>query len=184
MRALLGGWRRFYGENPMHLLALLGCFALVGYVLVLLAPDPSIYLVAVWFIGAVLAHDLVLYPLYALADRSVVAGRWVQRKVRRGRFPRVPAINHLRIPVMLSVLLLVLYWPSVLEQGDDVFLFAAGRTDAGYLAAWLAVTAVLLLGSAVIYAIRLDRAQVRARRDSGVTAATPSERHPRSARAD
>ncbi|MEJ8672741.1 hypothetical protein WKI71_43560 [Streptomyces sp. MS1.AVA.1] len=29
---------------------------------------------AVWFVGAALLHDLVLLPLYALADRSVVRG--------------------------------------------------------------------------------------------------------------
>ena len=172
MRALLRGWRRFYGENPMHLLALLGCFALVGYVIVMLYPDPSLPFIGIWFAGAVLGHDLLLYPLYALADRSAVAGRWVQRKVRRGRFPRVPAINHLRVPVILSGLLLILFFPSISEQGGDVLLFAAGRTDDRYLSAWLGITALLFLVSAVVYAVRLDRAQVRARR--AVTSGTPA----------
>jgi len=26
--------------------------------------------IAVWFLAAIIAHDLVLFPLYALADRS------------------------------------------------------------------------------------------------------------------
>ena len=164
MRRILEGWRRFYGENPLHLLALVGCFALVGYVVLMLEPDPSAYYVALWFVGAVLAHDLVLYPLYALADRTVVLGRWAHRKVTRGRWPHVPAINHVRIPVLGSALLLIVFWPSISQEGEPVFLFAAGRSMAAYYGNWLMVTAVLFLGSAVIYAIRVDRWSRRAAR--------------------
>ena len=59
-------WRYLYGENPLHLLAMIGCFALVGYVVTMVVDDPSAWWLLVWFVGAVIAHDLVLYPLYAL----------------------------------------------------------------------------------------------------------------------
>jgi hypothetical protein len=68
MRRLL----RWYGANPLHLLALLGCFALAGYAAAQLMPSrpPGI---AAWFLGAAVGHDLLLVPLYSLADRSATA---------------------------------------------------------------------------------------------------------------
>ena len=53
---------------------MLAGFALLGYVLVAVRPaalwNPGIWWqsVAVWFAAAVIGHDLVLFPLYALAD--------------------------------------------------------------------------------------------------------------------
>lgn len=161
-------WRRFYGENPMHLLALLGSFALVGYVIVLVEPDPSAYLVAVWFLGAVIAHDLILYPLYALADRTVVGARWARTRLTGGCAPRVPAVNHVRVPVMGSAVLLLVFWPSISGSGEPVLIFASSRNTEQYYGTWLALTAALFLGSAVVYALRLGRTLVRSRRESGV----------------
>jgi hypothetical protein len=40
VRAALRSWRHLYGENPLHLLAMVGCFALVGYVVSFLYPGP------------------------------------------------------------------------------------------------------------------------------------------------
>lgn len=157
MTRVLAAWKRFYGENPMHLLALLGSFALIGYVVLVLVPDPSAPFILLWFVGAVVAHDLLLYPLYALADRGVVAGRWARRKLTRGRDPRVPAVNHVRVPVMGSALLLLVFWPAISRSGESVLLYAAGRDMAQYLDTWLLLTAALFLGSAVVYAARLGR---------------------------
>ena len=50
--------------------------------------------VAVWFIGAVIGHDLVLMPLYSMADRSVMAAI----RHRAPQLPAVPWINYLRVP--------------------------------------------------------------------------------------
>ncbi len=63
---------RWYGANPLHLLALLGCFALAGYAAAQLVKSHPLA-VAVWFLGAVVGHDLLLMPLYSLADRSAPA---------------------------------------------------------------------------------------------------------------
>ncbi len=49
---------------------LVASFALAGYGAVRLVPDEPVK-VTVWFIGAVIGHDLILFPLYVLADRSV-----------------------------------------------------------------------------------------------------------------
>ena len=124
-------FKRFYGENALHLLAMLGCFALVGYVVSMSVEDPSAWWMLVWFAGAVIGHDLVLYPLYALADRPLVLGRWLRRWVSDEPI-RVPAINHLRIPVMGSALLGLLFLPSIARTGEPVLLFAAGRSMEQY----------------------------------------------------
>ena len=63
---------RWYGASPLHLLTLLACFALAGYAAAELLPSNFVG-IAVWFIGAVIGHDLLLMPLYTLADRSAVA---------------------------------------------------------------------------------------------------------------
>lgn len=97
-----GPFRRLYGAGPLHVLALLGCFAVVGYAAtrVLAEGGPWLALLT-WFVGAAVAHDVVLYPLYAVADVTAHA-----RVFRRHRHPPsvcgVPWINHLRVPVALS----------------------------------------------------------------------------------
>ncbi len=66
------GWvRRWYGANPLHLLALLAAFALAGYAVhaVLAAGQWTGF--AEWFAVAIIGHDLLLFPLYSLADLSL-----------------------------------------------------------------------------------------------------------------
>ena len=60
----------WYGARPLHLLALLAAFALAGYALraVVLAHQWRGF--AIWFIVAIIGHDLLLFPLYSLADLS------------------------------------------------------------------------------------------------------------------
>src|ERR1051326_8323919 len=106
MRRLL----RWYGAGPLHLLAFLGCFALAGYAAARLVPSRPLG-VAAWFVGAVIGHDLVLLPLYSLADRSAYAAL-------RPSPPELPAlawINSLRVPAALSGLLLLLWFPLILR---------------------------------------------------------------------
>ena len=73
MDALLGRVRRFYGAHPLHLLVLLGCFALARDAALHTATDRDWPWILAWFLGAVVGHDLVLFPLYALADRSLTS---------------------------------------------------------------------------------------------------------------
>ncbi len=101
---------RWYGANPLHLLALLACFALAGYAatqLVRSRPES----VAIWFVGAVVGHDLVLMPLYSIADWSVLAAV----RHRAPNLPPVPWINYLRVPAGLSALLLLVWFPLILR---------------------------------------------------------------------
>jgi hypothetical protein len=175
MGALLRRWRTFYGENPLHLLAMIGCFALVGYVVSFVYPGPSALPLALWFAGAVIAHDLVLFPLYALADQSLTVSRWGRRRVLPNRPVRVPAINHVRVPVMGSAVLGIIYFPTIAQRGEDAFRFTAGLGTAAIYGNWLLVTAVLFLGSAVIYAARLGASVARDRRHPAPTAPATAE---------
>ena len=159
---MLRSWRSFYGENPLHLLAMLGCFALVGYVVSFVYEDPGVTALLIWFLGAVIAHDLVLYPLYALADRPLVLVRRARRDPDH-RPPLVPAINHVRVPALGSLVLGLIYLPTITRHGEDALRFTSGLDTAGIFAHWLLVTGVLFLASAVIYALRLGAAARRAR---------------------
>ena len=154
-------FRRFYGENPLHLLALLGCFALAGAAVLALVPNPSAVTILIWFAAAVIGHDLVLYPLYALADRSLVLTRWVRRRVS-SRAVQVPATNHVRLPVIGAALVGLIWLPTISGHGAGVLFFAAGLPPTvDYVARWLLLTAALFLVSAVVYAVRLGRAAAR-----------------------
>ena len=142
---------RWYGASPLHLLALLACFGLAGYAATRLVSSHPVA-VAVWFLGAVIGHDLLLMPLYSLADRSVMAAF-------RHRAPELPAlawINYIRVPAALSGLLLLVWFPLILRLPAP-YSSSTGLSADPYVWHWLAVTGTLFLLSAVAFALRLRR---------------------------
>jgi hypothetical protein len=145
MRRLL----RWYGASPLHLLAFLGSFALAGYAAARLVPSQPLG-VAAWFLGAVIGHDLLLVPLYSLADSSAAA-------VIRHRAPQLPAIswiNYLRVPAALSGLLFLVWFPLILRLRTR-YQASTTLSPAPFLWHWLAVTGVLFLLSAAALALRV-----------------------------
>lgn len=138
--------RERYGAGPLHLVLLLASFALAGAAALQVVGDPLRLRFAVWFLGSVLLHDLVLFPLYAALDRSATA--------TLGR----AAVNHLRVPALLSGLLLLVFAPVILQRSEPAYGAASGLTQDAYLGRWLLLTGVLFLGSAVLYAVRRRRA--------------------------
>ncbi|MFG2603266.1 hypothetical protein ACGFT2_06935 [Streptomyces sp. NPDC048514] len=142
---------RWYGSGPLHLLVLIASFALTGYAMVRLFTGRPLE-VAIWFAGAAILHDLLLLPLYSLADLSALS---VLRHRAAGR-PTAPWINHLRVPAFLSGVLLLVWFPLVFRlaapyPGDTALSYDV------YLGRWLAITGVLFAGSAVALALRLRR---------------------------
>ena len=183
---MLSAWRRFYGANPLHLIILLVGAALVGYTASFVATEPMAVRMLIWFLGALVVHDLVLFPLYALADRSLLVGRRARRRLTRRKAPLVPAINHLRVPMLGSGLLLVVFFPVIAGQGESAYVTATGMTTDPYFQRWLVVSAVMFAASAVIYAARVVVVAARLREPAGTPAQTvrPPVRDTDSARAE
>lgn len=144
-----------YGASPLHLLALLSSLALAGYAALELFSSEAL-LVAVWFAGAAVGHDLLLLPLYALVDTGLVrASR--RRRAESLRARSAPWVNYVRAPLLVSGLLFLVFFPSILRLVDNYETTTALSSDP-YLERWLLVSGVLFLGSAVAYAVRLRRA--------------------------
>jgi hypothetical protein len=157
-------WRARYGAHPLHLVLLLGCFAVAAYAVTRIHDQGGVVQIALWFGGALVVHDLIGFPLYAGLDRAArrrsAAG--VERRRAAGR-AAVPWINHVRVPVVIAGTLLLVSFPLVLRRSATNYQLSSGLTENRYLFHWLAVTGVLLAGSAAGYAGRL----VRARRSPG-----------------
>ncbi len=136
---------RRVGASPAQLALLVGCLGLAAYAAFFLLGDPALLRMLVWFGGAAVVHDLVLFPLYAAADRALVS-------VARGR---VPLVNHVRVPALGAGLALLMFWPGIVRQGAATHLAATGLDQAPYLGRWLVLSAVLFGASGVIYAVRV-----------------------------
>lgn len=156
MPTLAMRFRQIYGANPVHLLTMVGGFALLGYLIVtaepstLWKPEGSWWKsMALWFAAAIIFHDLVLFPVYSLADRCL----GVPAKHRREA--RVPVRNHLRVPALGSGLILLIFLPDIIEQGAQKYFDDTGLTQQPFLGRWLMLTAIMFGISAVSYAIRV-----------------------------
>ena len=133
--------RRWYGASLLHLVVVVGALALAGVAALPLLQDDAAAKIGLWFLGAVLVHDLVLFPLYALADRALP---------RRGR-------NHVRVPALLSGLLLLMFWPVITQHSESSYSFASGLDQDVFLGRWLAITAVLFTVSGLLFLLRRRR---------------------------
>jgi len=151
-------FRDVYGSHPLHLLTMVAGFALLGYVLATVKPvtlwNPQVWWqsIAVWFAAAIIAHDLVLFPIYSLVDRMLTLppGRRPGR-----RQPRVAALNYFRAAALGAGLTLLVFLPGIIEQGASTYQAATGQTQQPFLGRWLLLTAAMFALSALIYTIRL-----------------------------
>jgi len=143
---------RRVGAPPAQLALLVACLGLAAYAAFFLLGDPALLRMLVWFAGAAVVHDLVIFPVYAVADRALVAAA-------RGR---VPLINHVRVPALGAGLTLLMFWPGIVRQGEATHLAATGLDQAPYLGRWLALSAVLFGASAVVYGARIVLRRFRA----------------------
>ena len=90
----------------------------------------------VWFAAAIIAHDLVLYPVYASIDRFLTQFR---------------AVNYLRVPLLASGLTFLLFLPGIIRQGSATHLAATGLDQQPYLGRWLLVCAAFFAASGLSY---------------------------------
>lgn len=165
-RNVFRGISRVYGDQPLHLLTMAAGFALLGYIVATFEPmtlwDPHSWWhsIAVWFAASIIVHDLLLFPIYALADRIL----WARAGRRPIRQPRVSVRNYVRIPALGSGLTLLVFLPGIVRQGASTYLAATGQTQQPFLGRWLLLTAVMFATSAVVYLLRLALAGRRSGR--------------------
>ena len=158
MRSVPDRFRDLYGSHPLHLLTLVVGFALFGYTLATIGPttlwNPHTWWqsIAVWFAAAIIAHDLVLFPIYAVLDRILLSTGRVRARRRQSR---VPVLNYIRTPAMASALMLVVFLPGIIKQGAATYAAATGQNQGLFLGRWLLLTATMFAVSAVVYAIRV-----------------------------
>ncbi|MBQ0900970.1 hypothetical protein [Micromonospora sp. U21] len=158
MTDLMARLRAGYGAGPRHLIVVTAAIVLAGWVALRVAGEATAGRMLLWFLGAVIAHDLVLFPAYATADRVLRA------LVRPRAGNRVALLNHLRVPTLGAALLFVVYSPGILRLGETTHLAATGQDQRPYLVRWLLLSAALFLLSALTYALR---ALPRGRQSSG-----------------
>ena len=142
--------RRHYGATPLHLLLHVALFAAAAWVVGRLVGAREAGNIALWFVGALVLHDLVLLPFYSALDR-------VAARAAPG-----PSVNLVRVPAALSALLFLLFFPQLLGRNEAAFARVAGLTPEGYLQRWLLVTAVLFAAAAGLYAFRAVRGRAAA----------------------
>lgn len=135
---------------------LVASFAVAAYTVHVLGIDalwnPDVWWqsIAVWFVGAALAHDLLLYPLFAGMDRALHAVAARRPRTSPQTAP-VPVINYVRIPLLACGLITLMFFPGIVRQGADTYNLATGQTQEPFLQRWLILCAVILLAGVLAY---------------------------------
>jgi hypothetical protein len=148
-------FRHAYGAEPLHLLVAVTTLGFAGFAFVYTAARPDRLAFLLWFGGAIVGHDLVLFWVYAAVRRGL-------EKLGASRGSRnlgIRAVNHFTVPAFVSALLFLVWFPLILGLGRTVYESRVGLPlEPGlYLARWLLVTAVLFSASALVYLARLYR---------------------------
>ena len=133
-----------YGASPLHLLAHLVALPLVAFALLQIAERGDATRIVLSLTLSAVVHDLVLLPFYGLLDRLA------QRTAGR-------AVNHVRVPLLLSGLLLLVFFPAISGKGEGAFHGVSGLDYEGYLERWLLATGALFLISGLAYLLRGSR---------------------------
>jgi len=160
-------WRRHYGAGPWHLLGLLACFTVAAYATTHVFAQQGGKAILICFAICVILHDGVGWPIYALADR-VLTWRAHAGATRDG--PAVTWINHVRVPTVISGLLLVMFAPMIFRLSNSYFEGITGFSENVYLWNWLLVSGILFGASGVLFLVRLGCAGRRVRRGSPAAA--------------
>ncbi|MBV9820103.1 MAG: hypothetical protein JOZ07_17365 [Solirubrobacterales bacterium] len=157
-----------YGARPLHLIGLVASFALAaaGFVGWFQRPQ-DVAGVLEWFVAAIVLHDLVLMPLYALLDGITIGLLHRRVLLARAAPPAISPTPYLRVPAMISALLFAVLFPVILGLGGQAELAASGIREHGYLARWLLACGALFALSGAAYTVARARARARAARGRG-----------------
>ena len=127
------------GASPLHLLAHLALLPFAAWALLQVLDLSTAGRVLLWLGAAIVAHDLVLLPFYSLLDRA--AARAVPG----------PAVNYVRVPAGLALLLGLVFFGEISGRSDRAFTRASGIALEGSLARWLLASAVLFTLAGALY---------------------------------
>lgn len=141
-------FQRRYGAGTLHVVSMCAAFGISGYAALKLLSYSGVVTVVVWFMAAAVVHDLVLFPLYVGLDR--LGGRVVTRDGGRRR-------NYLRVPALLSGLLLLLFFPLIAGFPGHGYEAITTLTLSPYLGRWLLLTGILFACSGVLLIVRPAR---------------------------
>jgi hypothetical protein len=171
---LLTKFRRHYGASPLHLVAFIASVAVTGLAVKGWLDEPAISIryILIWFVGAIIAHDMVVLPLYTAVDRLALSiSRWghgrpadsgpVERGVAAPAPPRSPGWVYVRVPLILSAMLLLVFGAEILREGNATFRAASGHTQDVYLSRYLIVVGALFFLSGLAYVRSSARASSR-----------------------
>jgi hypothetical protein len=156
--SLLRRFRRRYGASPLHLAGHLAVFAIAAFAIDRIASGAGLAKLIALYIAFVIAHDLIFLPAYSSLDRAARSA--LMQLPTRGS-ARVPAINHIRVPALISGLLLIIYAPLISGKADADYFRTSGHHVSGYLRNWVLISVALFLGSGLIYSLRVLRARGR-----------------------
>jgi hypothetical protein len=136
---------RSYGAGPVHLIAHLALLPFAAWALLQIFAVDNTGRILLWLAGSVIAHDLILLPLYAVLDRA-------SQRLLPGT-----AVNYVRIPLGLALLLALVYLPQLSGKGDPQFRRASGQGFDAPVERWLLATAALFAISGVVLIVRRRR---------------------------
>jgi hypothetical protein len=136
---------RSYGAGPVHLIAHLALLPLAAWALLQIFAVDNTGRILLWLAGAVIAHDLILLPLYSALDRA-------SQRVLGGT-----AVNYVRIPLGLALLLALVYLPQLSGKGDPQFRRVSGQSFDAPLERWLLATAALFAISGAVLLVSRRR---------------------------
>ncbi|WP_037498184.1 hypothetical protein [Solirubrobacter soli] len=137
----------------MRALAYLIFLPLAGWALLTVLDFRAADNVVVWLVAAVILHDLILLPAYSGLDR-------VARRAAGD------AINYIRIPGGISLLMLLVFWSTIRGKGDGAYHYVSGVHYDGYGQRWLLVSAGLFAVSGALYLARRGGSRRRTARPS------------------
>lgn len=159
---MVARFRTAYGASPLHLLAVIASFLIATYAFFRIFAAPGPISTMTFFIAAIFFHDAIAFPLYSglnwIANRSVGdrANYWMAER-------RVQPLNYIRIPIVLSVFLFMLYFPLILGLSASRYEKSTGIDPDIFLGRWLGICAALFTISAIAYAIQVRRKSRAAR---------------------
>ncbi|MBO9534795.1 MAG: hypothetical protein J7513_17610 [Solirubrobacteraceae bacterium] len=169
-------FERLWGTSPWLLAGHLAVILVAAYALSVMFQErfaPRPFNLILWLVGGAVLHDAVLLPAYSALN--VVAAKALKTS-NGGGIRRIMVLNHVRVPAVISGVLLLVFSPRIFAGQPQNYERALGHPPPDYLARWLAVTAALFVLSGLLFAVRRLRADPASPDPSGAGAAADAPR--------